>query len=190
MVEDWKLKSTKPLHDYTIFRTRSDTRVSPRTGKEHEFYVLESPDWVNIVAVTDSQEIVLINQFRHGICGTVLEIPGGMIDDGEEPKLSAQRELLEETGITANGAELLGSQTPISGFIGDTFFTVLARIPEIDVSDIEPQTDEGIVGAKLVTRQEIVAMAASQEIEDGVTLMCLARHWAWLEAENGMSGNS
>ena len=127
MVEDWKLKSTKPLHDYRIFRTRSDTRVSPRTGKEHEFYVLESPDWVNIVAVTDSQEIVLINQFRHGICGTVLEIPGGMIDDGEEPKLSAQRELLEETGYTSNEFIEIGRVHPNPALFDNLCYTFLAK---------------------------------------------------------------
>jgi len=127
MVADWKLKSTKPLHDYRIFRTRSDTRVSPLTGKEHEFYVLESPDWVNIVAVTDAEEIVLINQFRHGISGTVLEIPGGMIDDGEEPKLSAQRELLEETGYTSNEFLEIGKVHPNPALFDNLCYTFLAK---------------------------------------------------------------
>ena len=143
-----------------------------------------------IVPVTPSGRYLLIRIYRYPAKRLMWEFPAGMNEDGETPVDAGCRELLEETGITADGAELLGSQTPISGFIGDTFYTVLARIPEIEVSDIKPQTDEGIVDAKLVTRQEIVAMAASQEIEDGVTLMCLARHWAWLEAENGMSGNS
>jgi len=127
MVEDWKLKSTKPLHDYRIFRTRSDTRVSPRTGKEHEFYVLESPDWVNIVAVTDSQEIVLINQFRHGISGSVLEIPGGMIDEGEAPILSAERELLEETGYAANEFIEIGRVHPNPALFDNICYTFLAK---------------------------------------------------------------
>ena len=140
MVEDWKLKSTKPLHDYRIFRTRSDTRVSPRTGKEHEFYVLESPDWVNIVAVTDSQEIVLINQFRHGICGTVLEIPGGMIADGEEPKLSAQRELLEETGYTSNEFIEIGNVHLNPALFDNICYTFLAK----SATEIREPKFEGI----------------------------------------------
>jgi len=127
MVADWKLKSTKPLHDYRIFRTRSDTRVSPRTGKEHEFYVLESPDWVNIVAVTDNDEIVLINQFRHGVSASVLEIPGGMIDDGEEPKLSAQRELLEETGYTSSEFIEIGNVHPNPALFDNICYTFLAK---------------------------------------------------------------
>ena len=65
---------------------------------------------------------------------------------------------------------------------------MLAHLPEIEPGGITPQLNEGIVDAKLVTRQEIVAMAASQEIEDGVTLMCLARYWAYLELKARETG--
>ena len=127
MVADWKLKSTRPLHDYRIFRTRGDTRESPRTGIEHEFYVLESPDWVNIVAVTESKEIVLINQFRHGVSSSVLEIPGGMIDEGEAPILSAKRELLEETGYAADVFIELGKVHPNPAIFDNVCYTFLAK---------------------------------------------------------------
>lgn len=127
MAADWKLKSTKPLHDYRIFRTRSDIRESPRTGNDHEFFVLESPDWVNIVAVTDENNIVFIEQFRHGIAETILEIPGGMIDDGEEPKLSAQRELLEETGYTSEEFIEIGKVHPNPALFDNLCYTFLAK---------------------------------------------------------------
>jgi len=127
MAADWKLKKTKPLNDYRIFRTRSDIRESPRTGNDHEFYVIESPDWVNIVAVTDENNIVFIKQFRHGISGTVLEIPGGMIEDGEEPKLSAQRELLEETGYTSNEFIKIGNVHPNPALFNNICYTFLAK---------------------------------------------------------------
>ncbi len=127
MVADWKLKRTKPLHDYRIFKTRSDIRESPRTGNDHEFFVLESQDWVNIVAVTDENNIVFIEQFRHGISGTVLEIPGGMIEDGEEPKLSAQRELLEETGYTSEEFIEIGKVHPNPALFDNLCYTFLAK---------------------------------------------------------------
>ena len=127
MVADWKLISTKPLHDYRIFKTRADIRKSPRTGNEHEFYVLESVDWVNIVAVTDQEEIVLINQFRHGVSASVLEIPGGMIDEGEEPILSAERELLEETGYAAEEFIELGCVHPNPALFDNRCYTFLAK---------------------------------------------------------------
>ena len=127
MVADWKLKSTRTLHDYRIFKSRGDTRESPRTGIEHEFYVLESPDWVNIVAVTDDDQIVLINQFRHGVSSSVLEIPGGMIDEGEEPVLSAERELLEETGYAAEEFVEIGCVHPNPAIFDNQCYTFLAK---------------------------------------------------------------
>ena len=138
---------------------------------------------VMTVPVTPSERYLLIRVYRHPVKRYLWEFPAGLIENDETPTEAGRRELIEETGVRPETVELLGSQTPVSGFIGDTFYTVLANIPEIDVGDIELQADEGIVDAKLVTRREIAQMAAGQEIEDGVTLMCLARYWARLEVE-------
>ena len=143
---------------------------------------------VMVVPVTPSGQYLLIRIYRYPVKKYMWEFPAGMIEDGESAVESGSRELEEETGLTAESTVLLGSQTPISGFIGDTFYTVLAHLPEIEPGGITPQLNEGIVDAKLVTRQEIVAMAASQEIEDGVTLMCLARYWAYLELKARETG--
>jgi len=143
---------------------------------------------VMVVPVTPSGQYLLIRIYRYPVKKYMWEFPAGMIEDGETAVVSGSRELTEETGIVAEKVEFLGHQSPISGFVGDTFYTVLAHLPEIEPSDVTPQLDEGIVDAKLVTRQEIVAMAASQEIEDGVTLMCLARYWAYLELNAGEIG--
>lgn len=129
---------------------------------------------VMVVPVTPSGRYPPIKAYRYPVKRYLWEFPAGMIEDGEPPVEAGPRELIEETGLSPETVELLGSQTPISGSVGDTFYTVLANIPEIDVGYIKPRTDEGIVDARLVTRREIAVMAASQEIEDGVTLMCLA----------------
>lgn len=162
MVADWKLKSTKPLHDYRIFKSRSDTRESPRTGKDHEFFVLESPDWVNIVAVTGDNNIVFIEQFRHGISRSTLEIPGGMIDEGEEPAVCAERELLEETGYTADEFVEIGKVHPNPAFFNNVCYTFLARgakkikEPEFEGSeDIETLLYPASDAEKLIKTGEI-----------------------------------
>ena len=94
---------------------------------------------------------------------------------------TARRELMEETGITPDRVELLGSQTPVGGYAGDIFHSVLAEIPEISIDDITLQSEEGIVDAKLLTRTGLVEFLRSQEIGDGITLTCLAHYWLWQE---------
>ncbi len=86
---------------------------SPRTNLEHEFYVLECTDWVNIVPLTEGGEVVMVRQYRHGTRGFTLEIPGGMVDPTDaNPAEAAAREMLEETGYRAGKVEHLGSIAP------------------------------------------------------------------------------
>ena len=111
------------------------------------------------------------------------EFPAGLIDEDETPEQASVRELSEETGLIAQNAILLGSQTPIAGLVGEHFHTVLTPIDEIQVEDVTLQADESIVEANLVSRAELVRMVVDQEIEDGVTLYSLARYWAYMETE-------
>lgn len=99
--EYWSLIETGAPVDYRIFRLRRDRYRLKTTEAEREFVVLETADWVNVVPVTAEGKVVLIRQFRHGVRETVIEIPGGMVDRGEEPAAAALRELGEETGYTA-----------------------------------------------------------------------------------------
>ena len=93
----WPLVSSRIDRSFRIFDLRMNRSVSPRTGEEHDFIVLESAPWVNVIALTDREEVVLIQQYRHGTQEVTLEIPGGLVD-ADEPSVAAKRELLEETG--------------------------------------------------------------------------------------------
>jgi 8-oxo-dGTP pyrophosphatase MutT (NUDIX family) len=110
-----------------VFSTRKDTSVSPITGEEHEFFVIEAPDWVNIVAVTDTGEVLLIRQYRHGIDSETIEIPGGCVDPGETPLEAAKRELLEETGYVSDVWSCIGEVIPNPAIQNNTCYTFLAR---------------------------------------------------------------
>lgn len=85
---------------------------APTTGKSHPFYRIHSPEWVNVVALTAQDELVMVRQFRHGSRAMTLEIPGGLVDPGESPQEAAARELLEETGYRAGRLSSLGSISP------------------------------------------------------------------------------
>jgi len=191
MIDSNDYPHTQPDGEHLVYETPwwdfyyDDTiRSNGSPGKYSWAKIHSGNGGTMVVPVTSSGRCLMIKLFRYPAKRYMWEFPAGMIEDGETPVEAGQRELLEETGVASDDAMLIGSQTPISGFVGDTFYTVLAQIPEIEASDVKPQFEESIVEAKLVTRQELAGMAASQEIEDGVTLMCLARYWAYLETKD------
>ena len=108
----WAQESESVRQDSRLFQQIVARRRSPHTGLEHAFYRLQGPDWVNVVAFTRSQELLIVEQFRHGIDAATLEIPGGGCDQGEAPALAARRELREETGFVSDHWVALGSCTP------------------------------------------------------------------------------
>jgi 8-oxo-dGTP pyrophosphatase MutT (NUDIX family) len=127
-IRPWPLVTSKVIHTFSIYALRQDTRQSPRTGKNHEFLVLDSRDWINVVPVTPSGNLVLIRQFRHGTASMVWEIPGGMMDPGDaNPEHAARRELLEETGYEPEDMVFLGAVHPNPAIQNNRCHTFLAR---------------------------------------------------------------
>ena len=123
----WKLISSRVNESYQIFNLRTDRYRSPRTNKEHDFYILESIDWVNVIPITPKNEVVLIRQYRHGTRKITLEIPGGIVEQNDSPEKAAQRELREETGYQASEMVKLGVVDPNPAFLNNQCYTYLAR---------------------------------------------------------------
>src|SRR5215471_4346102 len=108
----WKRLSSGPMVDYKVFRVQKHRVADPRDGTEHERVLIDSPDWVNIIPLTPDRQVVMIRQFRFGIDANTLEIPGGMVEPGEEPMIAAARELEEETGYQPGRVVHLGTIHP------------------------------------------------------------------------------
>lgn len=146
---------------------------------------------VMVMPVTPSGKHLIIRVYRHPSKTYLWEFPAGVMDPGETPVQSAQRELVEETGITPDSIEHLGSQIPVAGFTGLPLHSFLARIPEISLDDVTIQREEGIVDVKLLTRSELVELITNEELGEGVTLTCLARYWMWQERQaNSADGDT
>lgn len=111
-LDTWTRRRSKPVADCRVFKVREDTCERASDNKEATFFIIENPDWVNVIALTAHEQVVLIEQFRHGSEEIILEIPGGMIDENEEKEFAAKRELLEETGYSSDEFVYLGKSRP------------------------------------------------------------------------------
>lgn len=172
MVERWEKIASRERADFRFFSVREDRSISPRTGKAHDFIVMEMNHWVNVVAISPQGRVVMVRQFRHGTEETGLEIPGGVVESGEDPAKAAARELLEETGYTAEEIVPLGKVAPNPALQDNWCFSFLARDArktdeqmldageDIDVLEIDPA--------------EIRALVESGEINHGVVVVALA----------------
>jgi len=123
MIQAWKIVTSTLDRSYRIFNLRTDTAISPRTGKAHDFYILESAPWVNVIPLTPDDQVVLIRQYRHGTQETTLEIPGGLVEATDDPRSAALRELKEETGYEGQSPFLVGKVHPNPAILNNECFT-------------------------------------------------------------------
>lgn len=160
MSRAWQQSSEEILLKTRVFTVRSLRRQSPRDGETHEFWVIDAPDWVNIVALTPNNHLILIDQWRHGSESVTVEIPGGMIDPGETPLQAARRELLEETGFAADDWQQIGVVWPNPAIQSNRCTTFLARDCRLVAETRFDTTEECVL-------RLIPGATASQWIRDG-----------------------
>ena len=108
----WKKLRSEQGGNLRIAKVRFDTWKNPRNGLELKATVLETPDWVNIVALTPNDKILVVKQFRLGTEAVTTETPAGVMEEGEDPQDAAIRELAEETGYTTDDWTCLGWVEP------------------------------------------------------------------------------
>lgn len=127
MIKSWPCIRSRPRDFFRVFSIRTDTAVSPRTGTEHDFHIIESEDWINVIPLTSGDQVIMIRQYRHGSRKVTLEIPGGLIEPRDTPEKAAARELLEETGYQAEALVQIGVVNPNPALFNNRCYTYVAQ---------------------------------------------------------------
>ncbi|MCM2674210.1 NUDIX hydrolase [Alkalicoccobacillus plakortidis] len=160
-----KTIATEKIFEGKVINVQVDTVKLPN-GNESKRELVKHPGAVAVIAVTNDDKLVLVRQFRKPLEKTILEIPAGKIDPGEEPIKTAARELKEETGYEAAELELVTSFYTSPGFADEIIYLYEAK--GLTHGDAEPDEDE-FVEIEEVTIEQARSYVADQTIHDAKT---------------------
>jgi len=183
MSKVWIHLHSKVLQWCRVFTLREERYRSSRTGQEHDFYLIDSPDWVNVIPLTKDGQVILVKQYRFGTQDFSLEIPGGMLDSGDTPADAASRELLEETGYTGDEPILLGMVHPNPAIHTNRCYTYLIKNATFTNLPRQDSTED-------VEVQSVPISEIPQLIRDGkITHALVIAAFYWYFSNKGFKGS-
>jgi 8-oxo-dGTP pyrophosphatase MutT (NUDIX family) len=171
-IDNWKHIERRELLKTRLFTLVNERSICPRNGKESDFFIFDFGDWVNVVALTDQRNLIMIRQFRHGNKRVELEVPGGLMDPTDaNPIEAAKRELFEETGYVGEHAEIIGSVYPNPAIQNNLCHTVLILDAK---KSKEPKLEDGEdIETFLVPETEMENLLRSGQIKHSLVLNAL-----------------
>ncbi len=170
-IQSWQKLEDREVVDCRVFRVIKRRLYHPGRKKEGEFFIIGSTPWVNVLALTEDRQVVLVRQFRYGTEQLSLEPPGGMFEEGESPVEAGLRELYEETGYQGEHARIIGSVNPNPAILNNTCYFVLVENARL-VGNTEWDEHEEMETVT-VPWQEAVAMAGRGEITHSLAVCAL-----------------
>lgn len=183
MKQHWNRLSTRITYENRIAKVREDTYHFLPNNITHDFMVLEFSDWVNIIPITPQGDVVMIRQFRHGVCRETFEIPGGLIsEDDPDPAVGALREMTEETGYLSDEIIAIGSVEPNPAIQNNRCFSFLARnaVPGPG-QNLDPTE---AIKVELIKLSEVYEMIRQGKITHGLVVAAFA-HLLIYEGKTG-----
>lgn len=174
----WDVLSDEQEADCRIFEVRR-LRCKHPDEREGEFFVLDTSDWVNVIALTAEENLILVRQYRFGSGELSWEVPGGVIDPGEDPVEAAVRELKEETGYLGESARVIASCRPNPAILRNRCHFVLVEGARLTSETAFDPNEE--LQTSLLPLMEAFSWVKNGRIEHALSIDAL--FYLWLERQ-------
>lgn len=159
----WETLKSEYLIKRPWLTARRDVVKLPTGAVNNEYYVLEYPDWVNIIAIRSDGKFVLVRQYRYGIGETSVELCAGVCEQGENPEQSARRELSEETGYAGGEWKEIMTLSPNASTSNNFVHCFIATgVEQLSGQHLDRTEDIDIL---LFTRAEVLSMLENNQIK-------------------------
>lgn len=175
-MEKWKLLESEYLIQRPWLTARCDKVQLPNGTVHNEYYVLEYPTWINVIAITDEGKYVMVEQYRHGLQDVFTEIVAGVVESDEPPIEAAKRELLEETGFGGGEWSLNTVLSANPGSMNNLTYSFIAKgVKKLCEQHLDETED---INVKLLSEDEVRRMLRNDEIKQALMAAPLLKHLA------------
>lgn len=173
---EWRTVSSEYLFNRPWLTARLDVVELPDGRINKEYYVLEYPDWVNIIAITEDGHFVMERQYRHALGITAYELPCGVMEKGETPLEAAQRELQEETGYGGGEWEEWLTAGPNPSSMNNLSHSFVARgVKKISSQQLDSTED---LTVHLLTQEQVIDLLKCDQIKQALQVGPLWKYFA------------
>lgn len=173
-VQPWRELQRELVADCRIFKVERSTALSPVDGKPRAFHRIHSVEWTQILPIMTDGQAVLVRQYRHGAQKVTLEMPGGLVDPGEDPATAALRECLEETGYRATAAISLGSVNPNPAMFANRLHSYYAT--DVELTSAVQNTGTEFTEVVLLPVADLEELLLAGEIDHALVAATLWRY--------------